>query len=155
MSEHSTTEQPAAPADGKNKSKAKEIEEGKSMAILAYIIALIPFFAGDKKNKFVRFHAVQGMNILIIAVGYSIIASILSSILGGIFLGGCLNAWSYWVTGQSSGGMCNPGLYGIISFIVWIPAIIIGIIDIIGLISAINGKEKEVPILGKFKIIKE
>ena len=132
------------------KAKAKEIEQGKGMAILAYIIALIPFFAGDKKNKFIRFHAVQGMNILIIAVICSIAASIIMSILAGVMLGGC---WNWLAVGRA--GMCSPGLYSTISFIIWAPSMIVGVIDIIGLVHAAQGQEKEVPLLGKFKIIKK
>ena len=126
----------------------KEVESGKGMAVLAYIIALIPFFA-EKNNKYVRFHAVQGMNILIIAVGYSIIAGIISSVVTSALTSGC---WSYWYT---SAGSCNWGLAGLISTILWIPTMIIGIIDIIGLIYAATGKAKEVPILGKVRIIKK
>ena len=126
----------------------KEVEAGKGMAVLAYIIALIPYFA-EKKNKYVRFHAVQGMNILIIAVGYSIIASIISSIITGALTGGCLNYW------YASTGTCNPGLAGTISFILWIPSMLIGIINIMGLVYAATGKAKEVPILGKVRIIKK
>ena len=139
--------------DQKN-TKQQEIDSGKGMAVLAYIIALIPYFA-EKKNKFVRFHAVQGMNILIIAVGWSIIAGIVSSIVTGALLRGCVSEWAYLVTGQAAHGSCNPGLASLISFILWIPSIIIGIVSIIGIVYAAQGQEKEVPILGKVKIIKK
>jgi len=132
------------------KSKKKEIEEGKGMAILAYIIALIPYFAGDKKNKFVRFHAIQGMNIFIIAAGYSIIAGIIHSIVWSAIIGSCTNSL---LTLSLSG--CNYGLASTIGFIIWLPAWVIGIVSIIGIVNAVNGKEKEVPILGKVKIIKK
>jgi uncharacterized membrane protein len=129
--------------------ESKEVESGKGMAILAYIIALIPFFA-EKNNKFVRFHAVQGMNILIIAVGWSILAGIVGGIVTSALTSGC---FSYWYTGHT--GMCELGLAGIISFILWVPSIIIGILDLMGLIYAASGKAKEVPLLGKVKIIKK
>ncbi|MDR3297849.1 MAG: hypothetical protein LBT19_00505 [Candidatus Nomurabacteria bacterium] len=139
-----------APAHGgAGKIDAKTIEAGKGMAIFAYIIALIPYFA-EKNNKYVRYHAVQGMNILLICIGWSIVAGILSSILAGVFIGGC---YSWLVTG--SAGMCNPSLYGIISFVLWVPSIVIGVCDIIGLVNAASGKMKAVPIFGKIKIIKK
>jgi uncharacterized membrane protein len=134
--------------------KAKEIEDGKGMAILAYIIALIPYFA-EKNNKFVRFHAIQGMNLLILAVGWSIIAGILNGIIYSALTSGCWSTWSYLATGHASGGMCQLGLAAGISFVLYIPSMIIGIVDIIGLIYAAQGQEKEVPILGKIKLIKK
>ena len=140
------------PQQTAGKPDAKEVAEGKGMAILAYIIALIPYFAGDKKNKFVRFHAIQGMNLLIISVGISIVCGIISGIISGIMLSDCssLSAWLY-----RGGGSCNYGTVGLISFIVFVPAIIVGIIDLIGLIYAAQGQVKTVPVLGKFKIIKQ
>lgn len=47
----------------------KDIEDGKLMGIFSYLglLALIPFFS-EKNNKFVRFHAVQGMNLFIIEI---------------------------------------------------------------------------------------
>ena len=48
-------------------SNKKDNESKKSMAILSYIIPLIPYFV-EKKDKFVRFHAVQGMNCIKSAV---------------------------------------------------------------------------------------
>ena len=132
-----------------HKAKQKEIEEGKGMAVVAYIIALIPYFAGDKKNKFVRYHAIQGMNLMLIAIGYSIVAGILAGIVYSIMYGNCTNIYSILQGG------CNPGSFGLIAFIIWLPAMAIGVIDIIGIVNAVNGKEKEVPILGKVKIIKK
>lgn len=132
----------------------QEIEQGKGMAILAYIgiLALIPYFAGDKKNKFIHFHAVQGMNILIYAVGWSIVAGIIGGIVWGIFTGGCFN-WAYYVTGGGSGGMCQPTIAGIISFIIWLPSMAIGVLEIIGIVNAVQGKTKKIPLISKLPTI--
>jgi len=139
-----------------HKTKASEIEAGKGMAVLAYlgILALIPYFA-EKKNQFVRYHAVQGINIMLIAVGYSIVIGIVLSILGSVIIGGCYTSvYDYYLTGGSdcAGKMA---MLGIISFILWIPTMIIGVLCIIGIVNAVQGKEKELPILGKIKIIKK
>ncbi len=142
------------PTEKQNVITKQEVEQGKGMAILAYIIALIPYFA-EKKNKFVRFHAIQGMNILIWAVIYSVVAGIINSIVWGIFTGGCWN-WAYWMTGTGGGGMCQPTIASIISFIIWIPSVVLGVIDIIGLVGAASGKIKKVPLIDKLpKIIKK
>lgn len=69
----------------------KEISDGKGMAILSYILPFIPFFA-EKNNKYVRYHAKQGMNLLIIAIAYSIIYSILTSVIK--VNGNC--GYGYW-----------------------------------------------------------
>jgi len=128
-----------------------EIESGKGMAVLSYIgiLALIPYFA-EKKNKYVRFHAVQGINIMLILVGWTIIASIISGVITSALTAGCV---SWWFTGST--GTCNPGLASLISFILWLPSMVIGILCIIGIVNAASGKAKELPILGKIKIIKK
>ena len=45
----------------------KEKEDGKLMAILSYVgvLSLVPYLA-EKDNKWVRYHAIQGVNLLII-----------------------------------------------------------------------------------------
>ncbi|MEM4336637.1 MAG: hypothetical protein QXG86_01385 [Candidatus Woesearchaeota archaeon] len=58
----------------------KEIEEGKVCAILSYLlIGIIWYFADEKmkNNSFARFHAQQGLVLLISGVAVSIIATIL------------------------------------------------------------------------------
>lgn len=125
----------------------KEIESGKGMAILSYIIALIPYFA-EKKNKYVRFHAVQGMNILIVAVAWAILAAIINSVVNAIF---CSTGYGYWY----SSCWYTFGIEDVISWIVSLVSLGIGVLDIIGLVYAATGKAKEVPLLGKIKIIKK
>lgn len=123
----------------------KDIESGKGMAILAYILPFIPYFA-EKNNKYVRYHAVQGMNILIIAIGYSILYNILTSIIK--VNGSCGNLWGY-----NLGSYCK-----VTPWWITLPLSIIGlcitILCIIGIINVCNGKAKELPIVNKFKIIK-
>ncbi len=55
----------------------KEKEDGKVMAILSYIslLSLIPYFT-EKENKWVRFHAIQGVNLLIIEAIFMVIGMI-------------------------------------------------------------------------------
>ena len=45
-------------------------------------------------------------------------------------------------------------LLGVIPFVGWIWSIVVLVLWILGFISAINGEEKEVPLLGKIKLIK-
>ncbi len=98
---------------------AADIEKNKVMAVLAYIIFLIPLLAA-KDSPFAKFHTNQGLVLFIGAIASSIIAAI--PIIG------------------------------------WIVAPILGlavtILSIIGIVNALGGKAKELPIIGKFKILK-
>ena len=113
----------------------EDIEKNKAMAILSYIIALIPYLV-EKDSKWVRFHAVQGMNIFIVAVVISVITTIISTIIGIIPVIGSIVST----------------LIGIVSAII---SLGIFIISIMGIISVCNGEAKELPIFSKIKIIKK
>ncbi|MCQ2424246.1 MAG: zinc ribbon domain-containing protein [Clostridia bacterium] len=103
----------------------EDVEGNKLMGVLAYlgILVLIPIFAA-KESKFARFHANQGLVLLIV----DIILAIVSSILGKIPLIG-------W-------------LLGLVIDIIIIALVVIGIINVC------NGKAKELPLIGKFKLLK-
>ncbi|MBQ3150648.1 MAG: zinc-ribbon domain-containing protein [Clostridia bacterium] len=98
---------------------AEDIEKNKVMALLAYIIFLIPLLAA-KDSKFARFHTNQGIILFIGAVIASIIAAI--PIIG-------------WIIAP-------------------ILSVIITVLAVIGIINAAGGKAKELPLVGKFKILK-
>ncbi len=106
----------------------KDIADNKTYAILSYIwiLFLVPLFAA-KESKFARFHANQGIVLAIVETVCAIIFSILARIP---FIG--------WLFGIVDGllGLC---------FI---------LLMIVGILNANNGKAKELPIIGKFKILK-
>ena len=102
----------------------QEKKDGKVLAIVAYIIPLIPFLV-EKNNKYVVYHAKQGMNLLII----SIIASIVLSIISTMF----------------------PVIGGLLTFVLDLG---IFALCIMGIIDVCNGRAKELPIINKMKIIK-
>lgn len=61
----------------------EEIESGKTMAIVAYLIFFIPLLMDDmKRNKFVMFHTEQAIVLFIV----NILAAILSTVTCGIGL---------------------------------------------------------------------
>ena len=136
----------AAAKDGAVNRK-KEIEDGKVMAILAYIIALIPYFA-EKNNKFVRYHAIQGMNILLVWVAYVVIMNILNGIIFAAVFSSCFGGL---------GAACGAGalVMALVNGLFSLVGLGVGIISIIGIVYAAQGLEKEVPVLGKIKIIKK
>lgn len=98
---------------------AADIEKNKIMAVLAYIIFLIPLLAA-KDSRFAKFHTNQGLVLFISAIIFSIVAAI--PIIG-------------WIIAPIIG-------------------LLITVLAIIGIINALNGRTKELPIIGKFKILK-
>ena len=98
-----------------------DVSENRVMGILAYIswLVLIPIFAA-KDSKFARFHANQGLILLICSVIISAVSWI--PILG-------------WIVGTVGG-------------------LIVFILMIIGIINVANGRAKELPVVGKYTILK-
>jgi uncharacterized membrane protein len=113
---------------------SKDIETGKVCAALSYIlIGIIWYFADEnmKKNGFAKFHAKQGLVLLIAAIAYDIVL--------GIIVGALLFPLLF-------SGMGGWGLFSILRLLYYVPLIFI----IIGIINALNGNEKELPIIGGF-----
>ncbi len=111
---------------------ANDIANNKVMAVLAYlgILVLVPIFAA-KDSKFARFHANQGLVLCIAAILYGIAYGILSTVIYAI-------SWRL----------------GFIVSIIGLVSILFTVLCIIGIINAANGKAKELPLIGKFKILK-
>ncbi len=109
-----------------------DISENKIMGVLSYfgILCLIPLLAAPK-SKFARYHANQGLVLLISEIAFGIVYMILSTILTFI-------SWR---------------LYFIVTILglLWI---VFGVLAIIGIINAAGGKVKELPLIGKMKILK-
>ena len=89
------------------------------MAVLAYIIFLIPLFAA-KDSKFAKFHTNQGLVLFLAGIIASVVAVI--PVIG-------------WIIAPLAG-------------------IAITVLAVIGIINALNGKAKELPVIGKYKILK-
>ncbi|MBQ6510833.1 hypothetical protein IJI94_02590 [Candidatus Saccharibacteria bacterium] len=130
---------PAKPAD---KFTKEEKESGKGMSVLAYIgiLSLIPFFA-EKKNKFVVYHAKQGINLflceVIVGVGIGIISGIISGIAAA-----SLNLFLLFT------------ILPIIGVIGWACSIFFLVMSIMGIVQACSGEAKKLPVVGKIKIVK-
>ena len=106
----------------------KDAQDNKLMAILAYlgILFLVPYLAA-KESPFAKFHANQGCTLFIVEIAISILATVL----------------------------------GYIPFIGWILAILMYLLSlgcfvlaILGIINAAKGEAKEIPLIGKYKILK-
>jgi|AntRauTorckE6833_2_1112554.scaffolds.fasta_scaffold04415_8 uncharacterized membrane protein len=105
----------------------QQIEDGKNNAILAYIGILIIVPLVDDKTKtnpYVKFHVNQGLVLLIAAVVYWPLSLVLAFIP---------------ILGWLASIVLGLGL-----FVLWL----------MGLLSALNGEMKRVPILGDYEVYK-
>ena len=119
-------------SDASPRDDIQDAQEGKTMAILSYILFFIPLLTGAHKNSpFVKYHANQGTILFIASALWSIINNILSRILRIIPLI----------------GRATISLLGLVSFV------FLGLC-IIGILNAVNGQMKPLPIIGQFTIIK-
>ena len=109
----------------------KDAEDNKLITILAYLglLFLIPYFV-KKNSKFARFHCNQGLVLLITAAIALTATGIVSAIFGAIRLG--------WL-GTILMTLAELG---------WLAFIVIGIINVV------KGETKELPLIGKFRILK-
>ena len=96
------------------------------MGVFAYlgILALIPYFSKGQ-SSFVRYHALQGMNLFLL----EIIAGVASYIFSFV-----------------------PVLGGIVSWVVSLGSLAL---SIIGIVNVANKETKELPIVGGIRIIKQ
>jgi len=99
---------------------AEDIEKNKVISALAYILFFLPLIACPE-SSFGKFHANQGLLLLIVGIIGNIVLGIIP-VIGWIIL----------------------PIFGLVVFI----------LCIMGLIGALNGKAKELPIIGKYRIIK-
>lgn len=103
----------------------EDIEKNKTLSIFSYFSWLVIIpLVAAKDSKFARFHANQG---LVLAIAETILAIVIG-FLGDIpFVGAILR-----------------GLLSIASLVYLV----------LGIVNAVNGKAKELPIIGKIRIIK-
>lgn len=115
------------------KTPQQDVEQNKVMAVLAYfgILVLIPILAA-KESKFARFHANQGLILLITGVAYSIFVQVVIKIVAFI---------SYALA----------GIVGIALGLAWLLLLVLAII---GIINAVKGEFKQLPLIGQFQILK-
>ena len=118
--------------DSTKKFSKKDIEQNKVMAILAYFgpLVFIPMFAA-KDSRFARYHTNQGLVLLLASIAYSFATFIVTFILTLIW-------WRLSFVGS------------ILNFL----SIVFFLLAVLGIINAANGKAKELPIIGKIKLLK-
>jgi uncharacterized membrane protein len=121
-----------------------DIQSNKAMAVLAYIIFFIPLLVGaHKTSPFVRYHTNQGTVLFLFCVAWGILYGILTAILTAI-----LFSPATWYTGVGFGA------WGIITTILGLLWLIPAIFCVVGIVHAVKGEMKPLPLIGKFRIIK-
>ena len=117
--------------------------DGNVAAALGYPIAIIAIISLiiDKENRFVRFHAMQSVLLLVVLIVVVIVLTIISVVLG-IVLGVAANA------AGSAGGIVSL-IFSLISLLVWL---VIPLVFLAGLIfaavKAYGGNSFKLPIIG-------
>jgi len=111
----------------------KDAEDNKIMGILAYlgILVIVPILAA-KESPFAKFHSNQGLVLIIVAIAGSISIAILGAIIMAI-------SFSLGLIVTLLNAVFSIGMLALV---------------IIGIINVVNGEMKELPIIGKFTILK-
>ena len=120
------------PVDPELQFDPQDVQTNKVNAVLSYfgILVLVPIFTA-KNSKFARFHANQGLLLLICEVVYTTFYRILT---------GVLNAISSHLT--------------FITVLFSLVYIVLFVFAVIGIASAAGGKAKKLPIIGDYTILK-
>lgn len=116
-----------------------DIEANKGHAILSYfgLLVLVPIFAA-KHSPFVRYHANQGLVLLVGMLIWGVIDGALTALLRAL-LGKALGLWSIY-------SLCGTALNIVYAGF--------SILAVIGIINVLNGRAKELPIIGKYRLLK-
>jgi uncharacterized membrane protein/predicted RNA-binding Zn-ribbon protein involved in translation (DUF1610 family) len=128
---------------------AADASANKVYGIIAYIgiLVLITIFFAPKESKYSRYHANQGLVLLIAGAIFSTGLSIIGAIFGGIAAGAAF--WTAPLTTAIFGIL--TGISGIIlsaAGIFWL------VLAVMGIINAANGELKPLPVIGKYTILK-
>jgi len=123
----------------------KDINDSKVLSLFSYlgILILIPILA-CKDSKFAKFHANQGLKLIILSFVMGLVAGLLSFVLN-IFL-------------IILGAMDMPIItifFSLIMIVIGLVCMVLGIglsvIEILGIVYAVTGKAKKLPVLNVIK----
>ncbi|MBE6686119.1 MAG: hypothetical protein E7591_02700 [Ruminococcaceae bacterium] len=131
--------------DGTSFFEKEDIEKNKIMSLFAYIgiLFLIPMFA-CKDSKFARFHTNQGIVLCIFYVVAGVVTAILEALPVLLFV--FIKAVFFKII--------FGALIGIIGLLAGVVNIALLALMILGIISAVTGKAKKLPIIGNIRILK-
>jgi uncharacterized membrane protein len=119
--------------------EAQDAEANKAMGVLAYVLFLIPLLAAPKNSRFARYHTNQGLVLCLAGIAYGIVWGILTAILSAVLL---------------TGGVGGFGLYGLVSGILGIVWLVFPALAIVGIVNAVQGKTKPLPVIGGITLVR-
>ena len=114
--------------DSTDEFDSADIEQNRIIAVFAYLswLVLVPIFAA-KDSKFARFHANQGLVLAIVEIFCGIVLGFFSNLP--------LVGWIFSLVGSLFGLVCL-------------------VFAVLGIVNAAGGRAKDLPIIGKFRILK-
>lgn len=121
----------------------QDIESNKWISVLSYLglLVLIPYFA-KKNSKFAQFHARQGITFLVFEIAAAIVFTLIY-VLGSVFIGIAAGT--------------HKALWAIPAVLLYLVAgavmLAVGVFAVIGIVNALSGKAKELPLIGKIDIL--
>ena len=112
----------------------QDIDQNKIMGILSYfgILVLIPIFAA-KESPVARFHANQGLVLLVTGILVGMATSLVGMLFGLIHIDVLTVLWN---------------------IVSWLIRVAMFALMILGIVNAASGKAKELPLVGNFRILK-
>ena len=124
----------------------EDINLNKGMALLSYLgpLALIPFLI-EKKSKFCSYHAKQGVNLFIIEILFGLVSYFLTSNIKIPKVCTFIDNVTY---------DCGSFTPWFVTLPISLCELIIGLISLVGIIYVCQGRAKELPLVGKIKLIK-
>ncbi|MFR1105927.1 MAG: hypothetical protein ACLSD3_14140 [Acutalibacteraceae bacterium] len=115
----------------------RDIEDNRVFAALSYLglLILIPIFCA-RRSYFARFHANQGLILLLCTVAYTVVTRIVTRVLDILF-GGFLSI--------------IPGAFSLVTTAL---GIIFFVLLILGVVNAATGRARELPLIGRFRLLR-
>lgn len=119
---------------------AQDIKDNKIISLFSYlgVLVLIPIFAA-KDSKFAKFHANQGLVLIIAGIALGIIDVIIGIVLG-------LTFYKIAIIGAI--------LKAVVGLVFWVLRIVIFALEIYGIINSCQGKAIKFPFFDKLTILK-
>ena len=121
----------------------KDVNDNKVMSILAYLglLVFIPMFAA-KDSKFTRHHVNNGLWLLICEAAVSVL-----SVFNGLIFPLRYASWYSIIP-------TRPGIYHVFSTIYYLIYAFIVVLIVFGIIHAVQGRKKDLPLVGQIKLVK-
>lgn len=135
----------------------QDIELNNRLSLLSYlgILVLVPIFL-VKRSRFARFHANQGLVLLIAGIVSDLALLVLKLIVGALRSG--LMALLYRVDGSRVLIAMGAVLGGVVSGVFWILSVLISValivLAVLGIVNAVKGRARELPLIGRFHILR-